>query len=82
MKYACMDVHARFVFTRTPTARPPQIDPNIVIKSVSIYNMLGQLMQVNDNIAETIDVSGLKAGNYFVKLVRDNGSTVEKFVKE
>jgi len=58
------------------------VDPNIVIKSVSIYNMLGQLMQVNDNIAETIDVSGLKAGNYFVKLVRDNGSTVEKFVKE
>ncbi|MFB9090186.1 DUF7619 domain-containing protein, partial [Flavobacterium paronense] len=39
---------------------------NVTISSVSIYNTLGQLVQVNTNPNETIDVSELKAGNYFI----------------
>ncbi|MDN3677066.1 T9SS type A sorting domain-containing protein [Flavobacterium paronense] len=55
---------------------------NVTISSVSIYNTLGQLVQVNTNPNETIDVSELKAGNYFIKIVSDKGTASSKFVKE
>jgi len=54
----------------------------VTISSVSIYNTLGQLVQVNTNPAQTLDVSGLKAGSYFIKILSDKGSAVGKFVKE
>ncbi|MDN3677065.1 T9SS type A sorting domain-containing protein [Flavobacterium paronense] len=55
---------------------------NVMISSVSIYNTLGQLVQVNTNPNETIDVSGLKTGNYFIKIVSDKVTASSKFVKE
>ncbi|MES2411217.1 MAG: T9SS type A sorting domain-containing protein [Bacteroidota bacterium] len=55
---------------------------NITISSVNIYNTLGQLVQVTTNPNETIDVSGLKTGNYFIKLVSDKGTASSKFIKE
>ncbi len=53
-----------------------------VISSVNIYNTLGQLLQVNTNPNETIDVSGLKTGNYFIKIMSDKGTASSKFIKE
>lgn len=55
---------------------------NITITSANIYNMLGQLVQVNTNSTETIDVSSLKTGSYFIKIISDKGTTSSKFVKE
>ncbi|MGL2963391.1 DUF7619 domain-containing protein [Flavobacterium sp. RSB2_4_14] len=54
----------------------------LVMSSVSIYNTLGQMVQVITNPSETIDVSGLKTGSYFIKIISDKGSTTGKFVKE
>ena len=54
----------------------------VVMSSVSIYNMLGQLVQVNTNPNETIDVSGLKTGTYFIKIVSDRGTASAKFIKK
>ena len=54
----------------------------IVISSASIYNTLGQLIQVSTNPNETIDVSGLKAGTYFIKVISDKGTASSKFIKE
>lgn len=54
----------------------------ITISSISIYNTLGQLVQVNTNPNETIDVSGLKTGNYFIKIISDKGTASSKFIKE
>ena len=54
----------------------------VVMSSVSIYNMLGQVMQVNTNPNETIDVSDLKTGSYFIKIVSDKGTASGKFLKE
>ena len=54
----------------------------VVMSSISIYNMLGQLVQVNTNPNETIDVSGLKTGSYFIKIVSDKGTASGKFLKE
>jgi hypothetical protein len=50
------------------------------INSVSIYNVLGQeVIQTNQT---KIDVSGLRAGTYFVKISGDNLVKTIKVVKE
>jgi len=55
---------------------------SISISSISIYNTLGQLVQVSTNPTETIDVSGLKTGSYFIKISSDRGNATAKFLKE
>jgi Leucine-rich repeat (LRR) protein len=55
---------------------------HVVISSLSIYNTLGQLVQVNTNPNETIDVSSLQSGSYFVRITSDKGSANGKFLKE
>jgi hypothetical protein len=55
----------------------------VEVRSISIYNMLGQLLQVDtksDNQA-SVDVSGLQSGNYLLKISSDKGSSNAKFVK-
>ena len=56
----------------------------VELKSIYFYNALGQLVLVipNANHVESIDISDLKSGNYFVKLVSDIGTTATKFVKK
>jgi Secretion system C-terminal sorting domain len=57
----------------------------IAIQSITIYNPLGQLIQMVSNQefdkTITIDVSQLKTGTYFVTILSDKGKTVEKFMK-
>jgi hypothetical protein len=54
----------------------------VAVSSVNIYNTLGQLVQVITNPTETIDVSGLQSGSYFVRITSDKGSATGKFLKE
>ncbi|WP_310381002.1 T9SS type A sorting domain-containing protein [Flavobacterium sp.] len=56
----------------------------IEIKSISIYNALGQLVLVVTNAEKVskIDVSSLTAGNYFIKINSDKGTSNARFVKE
>lgn len=49
--------------------------------SVSIYNMLGQLIQVETHPTKTIDVSALKQGNYIISITTDKGKSSGRFVK-
>ncbi|WP_162128232.1 DUF7619 domain-containing protein [Flavobacterium phycosphaerae] len=55
---------------------------NVTISSVNIYNTLGQLVQVNTKPTGTLDVSGLKTGSYFIKIISDKGTASSKFIKE
>ena len=55
---------------------------DVLINNVSIYNTLGQLVQIITNPNETIDVSGLNTGSYFIKIVSDKGTASGKFIKE
>lgn len=55
---------------------------DVTISSISIYNMLGQLVQVQTNPTESIDVSGLQSGSYFMRIASDKGSATGKFIKE
>jgi uncharacterized repeat protein (TIGR01451 family) len=55
---------------------------DVIISSSSIYNTLGQLIQVITNPNETIDVSGLQSGSYFIRIISDKGITTGKFIKD
>ena len=57
---------------------------SINLKSVEIFNSLGQLLQAipNENNQLNIDVSNLQTGTYFIKVHSDKGVGVSKFVKK
>lgn len=55
---------------------------SISVSSLSIYNTLGQLILVETNPSNPIDVSNLKTGNYFIKVISDKGTSVGKFIKQ
>lgn len=75
-------------FTLYPN--PATADLNITaketinVKSISVYNTLGQLVLVvtNADKVSKIDVSSLTSGNYFIKINSDKGSSNTRFVKE
>ncbi len=56
----------------------------IELQTVSIYNTLGQLVVSVPNAkgVNTVDVSRLSTGNYFIKVVSDRGISNAKFVKK
>lgn len=56
----------------------------IEVKSISIYDNLGQLILVIPNAEKIseIDVSSLTIGNYFIKINSDKGSSNTRFIKE
>lgn len=56
----------------------------IGVKSVAIYNVLGQLVlaYTNGETIASLDVSQLKTGNYFIKIITDKGTATQQFVKQ
>jgi uncharacterized delta-60 repeat protein len=56
---------------------------DIAVSSINIFNTLGQLVLVIPNARETqsVDVSTLKSGNYFIKIISDKGTSTTKFIK-
>lgn len=61
-----------------------QTKENIEVSSINIYNTFGQLVLLIPNAKDisTIDVSSLKTGNYFIKVLSDKGVSSTKFIKE
>ena len=59
-----------------------EMNQRIEVSSINIYNILGQLILVETNPSNQIDVSNLKTGNYFIKVISDKGISVGKFVKQ
>ena len=53
-----------------------------ITSSISIYNLLGQLIQTITNPSNSIDVSNLQSGSYLIKVTTDKGISSGKFVKE
>lgn len=58
------------------------VKQNINISLINIYNALGQLVLTITKPSYTIDVSNLKTGTYFIKIVSDKGTLNSKFIKE
>jgi hypothetical protein len=59
-----------------------QAKDTIEMQSISIYNLLGQLVRVTTGNVDSIDVSDLKTGNYLIKVYSDKGLSTSKFIKE
>ncbi|WP_298221046.1 T9SS type A sorting domain-containing protein [Flavobacterium sp.] len=55
------------------------------LKSVTIYNTLGQLVKTIDNHSAekniAIDVASLKSGTYFIEVDAEQGKSTKKFIK-
>ena len=79
-----------FEFNRVFTISPVPAKNNltitakqdVIMSSINIYNTLGQLIQVITNPSQTIDVSSLTTGSYFIKIISDKGTAISKFIKE
>jgi hypothetical protein len=59
-----------------------QSNNNLVIRNVEIYNNLGQIVQKEIGSHESIDVSRLVKGSYYLKIYTDGSAFVKKFLKE
>ncbi|WP_162128233.1 DUF7619 domain-containing protein [Flavobacterium phycosphaerae] len=80
------DFNAYFSLYPVPTKQMLnlQTKETIGVKSIEIYNLLGQMVIAIPNAAtvSSIDVANLKAGTYFIKVNTDKGTANSKFVKE
>ncbi|WP_417291679.1 T9SS type A sorting domain-containing protein [Corallibacter sp.] len=52
-----------------------------IIKTVTIYNVNGQLIKEVNTLGKSIDVASLPSGLYFVKINTANGETTKKIIK-
>ena len=59
-----------------------QAKQDVTINSIEIYNQLGQIVMATTNAINSVDVSNLASGTYFVKVNTEKGSANAKFVKE
>ena len=60
-----------------------KVKNKIDVKSVSIYNTLGQIIMTTIHTENgEINVSNLQSGNYFIKVFTDKGSLTAKFIKQ
>ncbi len=71
-------------YSPNPVADVLHIESKDMIKDVTVFNIMGQkiLQQKFDNLDVRLQLSQLKAGNYFIKLQSDNKSEVIKVIKE
>ncbi len=74
---------SKFKMYPNPASSELTIQNQSTIDSISIINMLGQEMfkKSTSNTIETIDVSGLNSGVYFIKITSLGVSATERFIK-
>lgn len=52
------------------------------IQKIEIYNSLGAIVQVVDNLGNTLDISSLQNGIYLFKIFSDNSISTKKVIKQ
>jgi hypothetical protein len=67
-----------------PTSSFVNIKGRSAIKSIQVYDIQGRLLETKliEEVATTIDFSDKTNGIYFFKITTENGSKVEKIIKE
>ncbi len=77
-------IDSSIVVSPNPTSSTVTINCNSNIKSVQVYDFQGRLLETKlvDDTKTAINISEKTSGIYFLKITSDNGSKVEKIVKE
>jgi hypothetical protein len=75
------EIFVDFSIYPNPTTDTLYINQTQELEKVEVINMNGQLVFTKENNLETIDVSRLQNGAYFLKVYAQNGSTAKKFIK-
>ena len=57
----------------SPSSVILNVQSNTAIMQIQIYNLLGQLVKSNSN-QNTIDISSVDQGIYFIKVIDENGN--------
>ena len=55
---------------------------NLVISDIELYNSLGQIIQKAIGNQQSIDVSNLSKGSYYLKIKTENLTFVKQFLKD
>lgn len=73
-----------FDFFPNPTKNTITVQANTIIKSIELYDVQGRLLQTSteNNTSAVLDISQKSSGIYFLKITSDNGSKIEKIIKE
>lgn len=58
------------------------IETDKLVEDVTIYNVMGNVVGKTAGVQQSIDVSDLSEGVYFVKFRLNNGEVMKKFVKQ
>lgn len=74
----------QFIISPVPAHNILQIhsEDNLEINAVEIYNNLGQIVQKEIGNKQTINVSQLAKGSYYLKIKTDDSSYSKQFLKE
>jgi len=65
-----------------PATSTLRINSSEVINEVSIYNLQGQLIMMENGDVQAINISNLATGNYIARIVTESGITNKRFIKE
>jgi len=57
------------------------ISSEITINNLSVFSISGKKVLEQKNIDNSIDISSLPAGMYFLEITSENGKAVQKFIK-
>lgn len=78
------DTIAELVVSPNPAHSILNLNTKNRIDGIEIYNLWGQLVLniSNPQNGQSVDVSTLRAGNYFIRIITDTGNLIQKFIKD
>ncbi len=80
-----LNIETSFSVSPNPTNQILNLETKAMmeVKSIAVYNLLGQIVITISNAENTsvIDVSDLKKGTYFMKVITNIGTANTKFIK-
>lgn len=72
----------KFSLSPNPTNNILNIEIQEPIKAINIINIAGQTIKIKNFANKQIDVSTLQNGIYFIEIITEKGSHLEKFIKK
>ena len=78
------DMNASFGIYPNPVDDILYIETEVATEAIMVYDVLGRLQDyksISQQEVIMVDVSGLNAGVYFVKIITENGKVVRRVVK-